>query len=448
MIDRYVEDIGYLYDLADVILITDSKGKIEYYKVFRSLGTRICEDPVGMNILDLHQHLKKNTSTVMKVIEKGEPIINELQALNIFKERTVKVLTSTFPIRDGEEVIGAIEIDRYHDPDVRRLPVRKRYGSAHNAYFTIDDVVTEHPVMKDLLQKTRRAARTSSPVMIWGETGTGKELFAQSVHNHSFRRTNAFVSQNCSAIPLTLGESIFFGTTSGSFTGAEDKMGLFEMAHEGTLLLDEINSMDIQLQSKLLRATESRSIRKIGGVDSINVDVRLITTLNEDPQVAMERGVLRRDLFYRLAVVFMKLLPLRERRGDIPLLVKHFVDNYNHLFGTNIKGVHPSVENLFMDYSWPGNVRELKHVIESSFNLATGDVITLEDLPPFLFSDSWNVVQQEIDLNKEMERFEKNCILKALSGSSSLKETAKKLSISRQSLRYKLDSYGLSINKK
>ncbi len=446
MADRYVEDIGYLYDLADMILITDNKGNIEYYKIFRSLGTRICEDPVGMNILDLHQHLKKKTSTVMKVIEKGEPIINELQSLNIFKERTVQVLTSTFPIRDGEEVVGVIEIDRYHDPDVRRLPVRKNYSTSYDAYFTINDVVTNHPVMKDLLEKTRRAARTSSPIMIWGETGTGKELIAQSVHNHSFRRTNAFVSQNCSAIPLTLGESIFFGTTSGSFTGAQEKIGLFEMAHEGTLLLDEINSMDIQLQSKLLRATESRSIRKIGGTDSIRVDVRLVTTLNEDPHLAIENGKLRRDLFYRLAVVLLKLPPLRERREDIPLLIDYFIESYNHHIGGNIKGVDPSVKELFMEYRWPGNIRELKHVIESAFNFADGGLITLNDLPSYLLESEREEVIDPYDLNKQLEAFERNCILRAIEGSTSLKETAAKLNISRQSLRYKLDRFGLTMD--
>lgn len=295
MVDGLVEDIGNLYDLADVVLITDSKGIIEYYKVFRSLGTRLHPNPVGMHMLDLHQHLTQRTSTVMKVIENSEPVINEKQTLNIFKERTVEVLTSTFPIRNGEEVIGVIEIDRYLDADLLRTRARhRRSSSKFDRLFALEDLITQNPQMKKLLHQVRRASRTSSPVMIWGETGTGKELIAQSIHNHSFRRTNSFVAQNCSAIPLSLGESIFFGATRGSFTGAEDKIGIFEMAHRGTLLLDEINSMDIDLQSKLLRVTESKSVRKIGARDTVSVDVRLVSTLNEDPLLAMEKNKLRR----------------------------------------------------------------------------------------------------------------------------------------------------------
>lgn len=445
MVDGYVEDIGYLYDLADVILITDKEGRIEYYKVFRSLGTRLIDDPVGMHILDMHQHLSSASSTVMRVIQKGEPIINEKQTLNLFKERTVEVLTSTFPIRDGEEVIGAIEIDRYHDPDLRRSPPerRKDLSSSYNVYFTVDDFVTGNPVMKELLRKTMRAARTSSPVMVSGETGTGKELIAQSIHNHSFRRHNPFVAQNCSAIPLTLGESIFFGTTKGSFTGAEEKIGLFEMAHKGTLVLDEINSMDINLQSKLLRATESRSIRKIGGTDSVSVDVRLVTTLNEDPHKAMELGKLRRDLFYRLSVVLLEIPPLRDRRGDIPLLVEHYVDHYNRLMNSKILGIDKHVLDAFMSYAWPGNVRELKHAIESAFNFVESDRIGLGDIPSYIHSREEKSPQGEFDLNRALREFEIGHIVRALQGSDSLKRAAEKLKISRQSLRYKIDTYGI-----
>ena len=444
MVDGYVEDIGYLYDLADIVLITDKEGKIEYYKVFRSIGTTLIEDPVGMHILDKHQHLSASSSTVMRVIQKGEPIINEKQTLNLFKERTVEVLTSTFPIRSGEEVVGVIEIDRYHDPDLRRSPPnrRKDVSSPNNVYFTIDDVVTGNKQMKELLRKTKRAARTSSPVMIWGETGTGKELIAQSIHNHSYRTHNPFVAQNCSAIPLTLGESIFFGTTKGSFTGAEEKIGLFEMAHKGTLVLDEINSMDINLQSKLLRATESRSIRKIGGSDSVGIDVRLVTTLNEEPLKAVELGKLRRDLFYRLSVILLEIPPLRHRRDDIPLLVDYFVEGYNQQMNAKIKGIDKQVMEAFMSYAWPGNVRELKHAIESAFNFAEGEYIGLDDVPSYLFAQE-KVPSGEFDLNRALKEFEVGHIVRALKGSDSLKAAAEKLKISRQSLRYKIDTYSI-----
>src|SRR5690606_37593252 len=253
------------------------------------------------------------------------------QYLNIFKERTVTVLTTTLPIMAGNEVIGAIDINRYFDVDLRKVDEHdiKDNFNYSDLFFTIDDILTSNPAMIEVKNKTLKAAKTNSPVMIYGETGTGKDLIAQAIHNHSFRKHNTFIVQNCSAIPLTLGEGIFFGTTRGSFTGAENKMGLFEMADGGTLVLDELNSMDINLQSKLLRATESNIIRRIGGSNLVNVDVRIISTLNEDPHFVIEQNKLRQDLFYRLGVVLISVPPLRERKEDIPLLVDSFIQEYN-----------------------------------------------------------------------------------------------------------------------
>ncbi len=440
MYDSFVEDIGSIYDLADVVLITDRRGYIEYYKVFRNLGTRLQPDPIGIHILDLHQHLKEDTSTVMKVIEKGEPVINEKQTLNIFKERTVEVLTHTFPIKDGDRVLGVIEIDRYMDSDLRRRSSRRSFSSS-SSFYSLEDIITQNKKMKLLLEKVKRAARTSSPVMIWGETGTGKELFAQAIHNHSYRRTNSFLAQNCSAIPLSLGESIFFGTTKGSFTGAEDKIGIFEMAHKGSLMLDELNSMDLQLQSKLLRVTESRSVRKIGASQAVNVDVRLISTLNEDPQLVMEKGKLRRDLFYRLAVVFLEIPPLRKRRDDVLLLANYFVEEYSRSLGMGTKKLSPQVEEAFLNYDWPGNVRELKHVIEAAFNFAEGNMIGLPDIPDYFFNGA--KPSKEGSLKELLEDFEINQIRVALKKSSSMKAAAESLGISRQNLRHKMLRYGI-----
>lgn len=379
----------------------------------------------------------------MKVLQRGEPVINEKQTLNIFKERTVEVLTHTFPIKDGERVIGVIEIDRYYDGDLRRSRTgRRSIDSDSGALYSLDDVITENKKMLELLDKVKRAARTSSPVMIWGETGTGKELLAQSIHSHSYRRHNSFLAQNCSAIPLSLGESIFFGTTRGSFTGAEDKVGIFEMAHKGSLMLDELNSMDLQLQSKLLRVTESRSVRKIGARESVNVDVRLISTLNEDPHQAMDSGKLRRDLFYRLAVIYLEVPPLRKRRDDIELLSKYFADQYRHIMGSKVKGLSPQVMEAFMAYDWPGNVRELKHVIESAFNFADGDYIELRDIPDYFISPQ-GIVSGDQGLKSQVENFEKDRIIEALAMSPCLTEAADFLKISRQNLRHKLNRYGL-----
>ena len=446
-----VEIIPTLFNHIDFLVVTDKEGYIEYYKVFRSLGSRIVKDPVGLHILELHQHLDEETSTIMRVLKNKEPIINEKQYLNIFKERTVTVVSTTLPIKEGNEVIGAVDINRYIYKSIRDIENSKYEDitKKKNHVFTIDDILTKNDAMIKVKNRTLKAAQTNSPVMIYGETGTGKELIAQSIHNHSLRKDNPFIVQNCSAIPLTLGESTFFGTTRGSFTGAENKMGLFEMADGGTLVLDEINSMDINLQSKLLRTVENESFRRVGGKDLINVDVKLISILNEDIYSVLENNKMRRDLFYRLGVVLIHIPPLRERKEDIPLLVDSFINEYNFKMGKNIKGVSKDVMDLFMEYNWPGNVRELKHIIESAFNFAEGKIIDKEELPHHIStqkptSNTINI-NGKFSLTDAIEEHEIKYIKLALESSSTLNEAASLLKISRQTLKYKIDSLGIEI---
>lgn len=452
MFEKYIESLPRLFNYMDFLVVTDKNGYIEFYKVFNNLGSKIVEDPVGFNILELHQHLNKETSTIMRVLKNGEPIINEKQYLNIFKERTVTVLTTTLPLKEGNQIIGAVDINRYFDEDLRKIDeCDPNNSSVHcDLFFTIDDILTNNSKMQKIKERTLKAAKTNSPVMIYGETGTGKELIAQSIHNHSFRKNNPYIIQNCSAIPLTLGESIFFGTTKGSFTGAENKMGLFEMANNGTLVLDELNSMDINLQSKLLRATENNYIRRIGGSNLIDVDVKIISTLNEEPYFAVEEKKLRQDLFYRLGVVSIYIPPLRERKEDISLLTQSFIKEYNVKMNKNIKGLDKSVEDLFMEYSWPGNVRELKHIVESSFNFAEGNYITEEQLPDNIRfkkeeKNSKIDIDDKFSLNSAVNDYEKKHIQLALQLTSTLNDAAKLLKISRQTLKYKMDSYGIEV---
>ncbi|MSS44065.1 AAA domain-containing protein [Anaerosalibacter bizertensis] len=447
-----VEIIPTLFNHIDFLVVTDKEGYIEYYKVFRSLGSRIVKDPVGLHILELHQHLDEKTSTIMRVLKNKEPIINEKQYLNIFKERTVTVISTTLPIKEGNEVIGAVDINRYIYKSIRDIENSKYEDitKKKNHVFTIDDILTKNDAMIKVKNRTLKAAQTNSPVMIYGETGTGKELIAQSIHNHSLRKDNPFIVQNCSAIPLTLGESTFFGTTRGSFTGAENKMGLFEMADGGTLVLDEINSMDINLQSKLLRTVENESFRRVGGKDLINVDVKLISILNEDIYSVLENNKMRRDLFYRLGVVLIHIPPLRERKEDIPLLVDSFINEYNFKMGKNIKGVSKDVMDLFMEYNWPGNVRELKHVIESVFNFTEDDIIEEEQLPNYIIPKEQEKasrisINSNFCLNDAVDDYEKGYIELALKSSSTITEAAQLLKISRQSLKYKIDTYGIEI---
>ncbi|MDR7855482.1 sigma 54-interacting transcriptional regulator [Tissierella sp.] len=452
-----IKELPKLFQDFDFLLITDKEGYIQYYKTVNSLGARIVENPIGMHILNLHQHLDMDTSTVMRALTNNEVIINEKQHLNIFKERTVTVLVTTLPLIYNNEIIGAIEIDRYFDKDFMGLDKDSIENNMikNHLFFTIDDIIENSPKMKRVKKQILKVAQTNSPVMIYGETGTGKELVAKAIHNHSFRKSSPFLVQNCSTIPSTLGESILFGTTKGSFTGSQNKVGIFDIADGGTLVLDELNSMDINLQSKLLRVTENNCFRRVGGENLINVDVRLISTLNEEPEYLMESNRIRKDLFYRLGVVLIHIPPLRERKEDIPPLIDFFINEYNLKMNKNIVGVSKEVLDLFMNYNWPGNVREIKHIIESAFNFIEGDVIEVKDLPNHILKSNVNdkniidiKESDEFDLSEVMKKSEIKYINLALESSNTLKDAAKLLKISRQSLKYKMESYGIEINQK
>jgi arginine utilization regulatory protein len=285
--------------------------------------------------------------------------------------------------------------------------------------------------------------------LIYGATGTGKELFVQAIHNYGLRRNKPFVAQNCAALPETLFESILFGTVKGAFTGASDKPGLFELAHGGTLFLDEINSMPLNLQSKLLRVLQDGVVRRIGGIKDIKVDVRIIAAMNVEPTYAISNKHLREDLFYRLNVMSIKLILLCDRKEDIPLLTEYFIKKYNNLLNKSVQGVTKDVEILFSMHNWPGNVRELQHVIEASMNIVSSGKIDVKHLPIYLnevFNDDKKVCEMDEikPLNDVVEMVERNMIKKALEKSGgNVTKASKLLKVPRQTLQYKIYKYGL-----
>ncbi len=300
----------------------------------------------------------------------------------------------------------------------------------------------------------RRATKTSSSVLIIGDTGTGKELFAQSIHYESKRRKQVFIAQNCAALPDSLLESLLFGSMKGSFTGAVDRPGLFEQADGGTLFLDEINSMSQNLQAKLLRVLQENYIRRVGGNRDIPVDVRIISATNVSPKVLLEKEILRKDLFYRINVIPIYIPSLVERREDIPLLVDHFISYYNKLLGKDVWMVSDELMEKFMTYEWVGNIRELKNFIESSMNMMDADerVITFEHMPAHIdgvlnIGYRNGIKHQYADFEglksflfkKEKEIIEE--FMKMHHGN--ITKAANALGISRQSLQYKLKSLNI-----
>lgn len=254
-------------------------------------------------------------------------------------------------------------------------------------------VDTRSKAMHDAFAKIRQVASTRTTVLLTGETGTGKSLIAKLIHAHSNRRNKPFISVHCGAIPDTLVESELFGHEKGSFTGAiRRKLGKFELAHGGTIFLDEIGTVSQSVQVKLLNIIQERIIQRVGGENDIPVDVRIIAATNEDMGQLCEEGKFRRDLFYRLNVFPIRIPPLRERQEDLPRLSEEFIRQFNGQLNTEIKGIHPHVLNIFMGYDWPGNVRELENVIERACILETGEVLQPESFPPDLIDTQGEVV--------------------------------------------------------
>jgi DNA-binding NtrC family response regulator len=250
---------------------------------------------------------------------------------------------------------------------------------------TFGRIVGNSPGIRRIYRTLEQAAPTQASVLIWGDSGTGKELVAQTLHELSLRNTFQFVAINCAAIPETLLESEIFGHEKGAFTGAIDRrLGCFELAHRGTLFLDEIAEMTPATQVKLLRVLQERTFRRLGGRQEQQVDVRVIAATNVNPLEAVQKGKLREDLFYRLNVFTIDIPPLRERREDIPLLVQAFLQEFNQRNGRHVRAVGPDVLRVFDRYHWPGNIRELRNVMERATIVASGDFVTLEHLPPHL----------------------------------------------------------------
>jgi two-component system, NtrC family, response regulator len=303
------------------------------------------------------------------------------------------------------------------------------------------EIVGLHADMQRLYRVVAQVARTTTTVLITGESGTGKELIARAIHRQGPRRDKPFVAINPAAFAETVIESELFGHEKGAFTGAfQRKLGKFELAQGGTLFLDEIATLRPELQAKLLRVLQEREIERVGGAQAIKIDVRIISATNADVPAAVAAGSFREDLYYRLNVVHLTVPPLRERPGDIPLLVAHFVRRYNHEFGKRIQGLSPEALDALCAYRWPGNVRELQNVVERSIVLVDGPVVGVEDLPLELSLGTPGPTRDEpLPLNEASDRFERQIVLRTLDRvDGNVSEAARVLGLHRNSLKAKL----------
>ena len=466
IINSIIETSGKKYDSLSII---NKEGIVEYTKRIKNDLDMIAydKDRMGKTIFEAFQNLNVNNSSVLKTIYSGKVTKNERQVL-ISGNTKVVVEGDTYPIFDDHgNLQGVVDALRYLE-----------YYNYNKANDSEDDgvlsaIVTKSQKLKRIKDRLPEIARNDSNVFLYGETGTGKEIFARAIHLLSNRKNHPMITQNCAAIPQNLMESTFFGTETGGFTGAENKLGLFELADKGTLFLDEINSMDVQMQAKLLTAMEKGVIRRVGGQRDIPFDTRIICASNEQPQVLMQSGRFREDFYYRISSVKISIPPLRERREDIIPLTEHYIKLYDRKMGKSITGLTEMTLETFMNWYWPGNVRELRNTIESAFNFETTDKITLGSISELLeeinnkgaeyhagliesgnkalsdgqSSDIERVKQMLaagcVNIEELLEDYERKIILEALKQNRKLKVAAEKLGISPQRLDYRLRKLNL-----
>jgi arginine utilization regulatory protein len=461
-----------LLNLDEGIIVTDSKANITFYKEpATNIGGIDSQTALGKNILDVFPDLTPETSTFYSVIKSRKPIIEHIQHYTNYQGKKVSTVTSTIPIIENGEVTGCFEIfkDLTQVTDLsekiillqeqlyKRNTDKKDYNES-GAKYTFNNIIgNSSPILK-LKEKARRTAKSNSPVLVYGETGTGKELLVQAIHNADpNRRSKPFIAQNCAALPFSLLESILFGTAAGSFTGAKDNPGLFELAHGGTLYLDEVNSLSIELQAKLLRVIQDGVVRRVGAAKTKDVDVRIIASTNEPPNQLVEKKLLREDLYYRLNVIYLELPPLRERHGDIDVLVRYFIERNNEQLGKKVSGISTEAMKSFSDYSWPGNIRELEHLVESTMNLIDRETITLDDVQ-YYFDKRLKITAMDSDipiidtplgdLNAAVVEYERSLLVKALKSSGgNVSLAARALHLPKQTMHNKVKKHNISITR-
>ncbi|TDP58938.1 sigma-54 interaction domain-containing protein [Aminicella lysinilytica] len=441
IVDR--DGVGLFYNEAmaknEKINVTDVVGK-EFHKAFP--GVRLSESTM-YHALKKRVATKNKQQTYTNLYGKEVTTINSTVPVNV-EGRTVaaiEVARDITNIRSMSDTILELQGDKLGTTKATKTPTIKKY--------TFEDIIGQNRTFAAIVERAKRAAKNNASVFIYGETGTGKELFAQSIHYASSRRENPFLAQNCAALPESLLEGILFGTTKGGFTGAVDRAGLFEQANGGTLLLDEISAMPYELQSKLLRVLQEDYIRRVGGTTDIPVDVRIIATVNEPPEVLMAEGKLRKDLYYRLNVVSISIPPLRNRKDDIPVLTDAFLDKHNKRFDKEVWMVSEAAMARLCKYDYPGNIRELENIIVQSVSMAeTEHVLTdrLLQMPMQVQALGKDIEQwdRQGPLNEYMSNLEKEIIRGVMiSEGGNVSKSAEILQIKRQTLQHKLKKYGI-----
>lgn len=460
--------VNFLGKMADLIS-SKLKAQIKTYELElekKKLETLVDSIDKAIVSIDTDGKIDKFNSKFRESFKLNGEIYNNniFEILNFIKKPLVlesknEKSHSFYYKKDGHSLRGIYNINKiilngelkgYVIDFIDKRDAIKNYNKINKEYkITLDNIIGESEAIKNVKKEAFIASKSTSTVLISGESGTGKELFARAIHNHSNRNEQPFVAINCAAIPDNLLESELFGYEEGAFTGAKKggNLGKFELAHKGTIFLDEIGDMSLHLQAKLLRTLQEKELNKIGAKSNILIDVRVIAATNKDLESMVKKGTFREDLYYRLNVIPINLPSLRERKDDIPLLTDFMVKEYSQKLEKTVVDVDKKVIKILLDYKWPGNIRELQNIIEYGVNMSTTDIITLDVIPNKVKSidtEKSIISTEEIRTLEELEKIE---IIKALNKYSGYKKdkdlVAKILGISRATLYRKLEKYNI-----
>ncbi len=396
------------------------------------------------------------------VVGSSHSLISDLSLLKHIGDK--QHLTEVIVISDRADVNNAVRLMKAGAFDVLVPPVephrlvqsaddalaqfiekrsRRRAEERNRAFTRFEEIIGESGPVQMIRQTINTVAPSDANVLVWGESGTGKELVAKAIHAQSKRASKPFIAISCAALPKDILENELFGHEKGAFTGAlNQKPGCFELAHEGTLFLDELGEMSTETQAKLLRAIEEQSFRRLGGRLEIKVDVRVIAATNRNVPSALDQGILRPDLYYRLSVVELELSPLRNRKQDILPLATHFLRLFSLKYGKDIKGFTSDYVGMLQQYHWPGNIRELRNAVERAVVICPGESVSVLDLPEKILKTQNEIMHISIPIGSSVEEAEKKLILETLASVGNNKaKAARILGVSRKTLHNKLHSF-------